>query len=463
MVQAPSQKSMELEGNLKTFALPDLLRILSVGHMTGVLEVAHGGRVVEVAIKEGRIIGAASPARFCRLGELLVSNGHISRHDLEDVLQSQRENKNGRLLGELLIERKLVTSEQVQALLGLQVREELYELFTWGEGAFKFEHGATSVMDHVLMTIDIEELIVEGARCAEQYRAIARSLSNMAQVYRVRADITALPDKRLDVKSWKVLSFINARNSIQALIHLSGLGKFETLVAVDRLLSLELIESVQHRTTRVARGGGALKITEAPFEAPRKPTDTPSETGGAENGGGLRGLFGKRSKKVLEPAAAPARPALEERLLPEASYPTHAALACDLVNKLLERLEGESDFKTAYLGEEGLERLWNEQLMRFPRADLVIVRGDRLEATRFNRSIAVAGAGSGAEAYAGIAEDTLGALAALGRTLRALALNTLGERAAGIIGDVAQPFMQRAAAAWPADFKARTWAGQWVE
>ena len=203
-----------------------------------------------------------------------------------------------------------------------------------------------------------------------------------------------------------------------------------------------------------------MKITEAPFDSPRKLTDTPSEQGDHETGG-LRGIFGKRRKTVLEPEKTAARAHVEPHLQPLAQYATHVALASDLVNKLLERLEQEDGFKSAYPSEDGLERIWNEQLMRFPRADLVTVRGDRLEAVRFNRFVEVAG--SGADALTGLAEDTMGALAALCRTLRGLAKDSLGERAEGIVADLAQPFLERGAAAWPADFKARSWAVHWMD
>jgi hypothetical protein len=238
MSQTVTQKSMELEGNLSAFQLPDLLRFLAMGRMTGVLSLTDGRRTIELTIHEGKVVGTATPERFLKLGELLVYNGYLNRRDLEEVLQSQKESHSGRRIGEMLIERRLVTSEQVGEQLLLQVKEEIFELFGWRDGGFKFEHGPAPSGDRALLTLEIEPLIEEGRQRLSQWQTLERSFRNGSELYRVRNDLAGFPECRLSPAAWKVLALINGRRTLKDLVFLAGMGKFETINALDQLLSV---------------------------------------------------------------------------------------------------------------------------------------------------------------------------------------------------------------------------------
>jgi hypothetical protein len=156
MATATGTKTMELEGALGTFQLPDVLRFLAMGHMTGALTLGSDLRTVELSIKEGRLVGTASPDRHLKVGQILVYSGQVGRKDLEEILEAQRADHGDRMIGEWLVERKLATLDQVRHALGLQMEEEIWDLLSWSEGSFKFEHGASEAMGRALVTLDLE-------------------------------------------------------------------------------------------------------------------------------------------------------------------------------------------------------------------------------------------------------------------------------------------------------------------
>ena len=455
---------MELEGNLKAFPLSDILRFLAMGRMTGILTFINNQLTVELAIKEGMLIGTGSTEHYMRLGQVLVYSGLLSRKNLDEVLESQRDSSTGRMLGEILIERGYVTTPQVEQALTLQIKEELWELFSWNDGTFKFEHGERRSMQRLLVSLDIEPLIEEGFSHMEQWRAIASNLGDLNEIFRVRPDLAAPPEAKLSLNCWLVLSLINGRHSLQVLIYLSGLGKFETLRSVDQLLNLHLIEPVTLATKRSARGTGDIIITSLQSRHSANPAVQPETSDPASEGQyiGLRGLLGIKRKNSH--ALAPEGNAGRGQETPVASrvgpFLTSVGLACALINRLGERLCLEADIRSDGGATLLSETIWNEVGMHYPRADLIGVCEGRFDASRYEKYVTMAG---GVDKHlAGCQEDCMEAMAAVGQRLVGWATEKLGERAAKVLGDTAHPFLEQVEVSYPLDFMPRLWASSWM-
>lgn len=441
MVSADHPRTMELEGNLRTFKLPDILRFLALGRMTGTLTISSGPRTVELSIGEGLLIGAASPERYLKLGQLLIYGGHLSRRDLEEALEHQEAQDGEMMLGELLIQRGYVQRETIDQLLELQLKEEMWELFSWCEGSFNFEHGTTEMMERAVLKLEMEPLIDEGLDRLEQWRSIAQHFSEVDQIFRVRGELETIPEVRMTPNTWRVLSLVNGRHSLQTLMCISGLGKFETLCAIDRLMDLGLIESMD-----------APEAAE-PAEYPERAEPEPAREPGAAQE--PRGWFKLAFRGARRDGAEEAATAVEVQ-----SYQTSAGMACELINHLIDRLTRHE----GYVGEtpgELCRRLWREEGMRFPRADLIELSGGRLAARRYERYVTLGG-GVG-PSLTRCHEDTMAALAAVGRALVEHAREALGEQADGLLAEWVKPRLEGLEVVYPPDFLPRSWTRQWLD
>jgi len=462
MASAIMSKKMELEGNLKAFQLPDILRFLAMGRMTGILTFASSGRVVELVIKDGSLIGVGSTERFLKLGQMLVYAGRIGRKALDEVLEAVRESSRGLMTGEILIERNLVGREEVEQALKLQIKEELWELFSWTDGTFKFEHGTGKAMQRELISLEIEPLIEEAAQQMEKWRQISGSLGNTCEVFVVRPDLAAPPEARLTPGTWRVLSLINGRHSVQALVYLSGLGKFETLSALDRLLSLQIIEPIQRKARR-PRAAGDMQLMPAPPPIPvASGVITPAvEESANATDGGLRGLLGLRRKSSrTAPRETDTVDGNEPPAIQVGPFPTSVGWACALMSRLAALLCLEPEFKSEAPSAALIEALWGEVGMRFPHADLIEPRDGQLDASLYERYVQLAGGLD--SAMTGSHEDSMEALAAFGRALMRRATDRLADRAARLIADTARPYLDGVKIGAPADFSPRDWAGGWM-
>lgn len=445
MATAVGAKQMELEGTLGAFQLPDVLRFLAMGSLTGILTLTNIERMIGLIIKEGRLIGTTSPNRMLKLGQLLICSAAIRRRDLEEILEYQRDQVEATPLGELLVQRGLVKAEQVRSALELQSKEELWEALSWTEGTFKFEHGVTPSMAHSVFALEISALLDEGATQMEQWREIDRNLRDAERVYRARADLAAMPEMRLKPNTWRVLSLLNGQRSLRALIYLSGLGKFETLCAIDNLLSLQLIEPVEKKIR--------IQLT-APAHAPRHSDGDIEKISDGEESSGLLGLFGRKRRA---PAQTESIPVYMGQCGP---FVTAVGFGCAVLNRLSERLGSVTQIDEGPAEPLLSEDLWTSQGLRYQRADLIEWRDGRLDSTHFDQYMVRAGGRT--QHLAGCLEDSLAALAAVGRELVRLAEEAYGPRATRTVAEVAKFFGERVQVGWPTDFMAGAWIQQWI-
>ena len=133
---------MTIRGSLAEAGLPDVFQLLALGQKTGCLSVARAGELGSIYFDRGRVAFATIVNRVDKLGERLVRAGEVDEADLRAALAEQAADPTRRL-GEVLLRRGIVTREAISRHVRAQVEEAVYALFTWREGTFAFEPGAT--------------------------------------------------------------------------------------------------------------------------------------------------------------------------------------------------------------------------------------------------------------------------------------------------------------------------------
>src|SRR5205823_11792206 len=127
----------DLQGRLKAFGIPDILTFLNMSQKTGTLRMRSDDREVVLYFESGEIKFASSNQEKFRIGNILIQRKKIDRSQqkmIEKLLPQQK----GRF-GEIALEQKILTKEELQNYLKIQVSEILYDCFVWRDGAFTFE------------------------------------------------------------------------------------------------------------------------------------------------------------------------------------------------------------------------------------------------------------------------------------------------------------------------------------
>ncbi|MCX7016323.1 MAG: DUF4388 domain-containing protein [Candidatus Sumerlaeota bacterium] len=419
---------MELEGRLTAFPLPEVLQFLAQGKLTGILSVTQETIEVHLEIREGKIISSSSVDRPNRLGEMLVRRGVIPRSDVEDALRSQREENRGRMIGEILIERGLTTEEQLHNTIRLQMEEEIWELFEWREGEFKFQHCPTSEKRPMAAEIEIEPLLLEGSQRSDEWQHIVRVVPDDSVVFGV-----AWPGRdnakelRLPAREWEVLRLLNGRYTVGSIIARTGFGTFETYRSLSNLASAGLV--LRCAAKEAAEGQRSAAADSPPAAAP-----SPASNGGREAraessraAAGKRwrigGLLSRKREEEEKKGPSAATPAPQEAV----TAATPVGLAAALINELVAALTANAEFAAGEADRTLLEDLWTPIVNVCPKADLVRVEGGRLQAGEFEGFATMLGQES---ALRSCYEDAMEALHRALIRLHKVALQRLGERTA---------------------------------
>ncbi len=150
---------MSIIGSLQDLSLADIIQVVAGSQKSGILYVNTDEGRSTIVFKNGFVVSASKPDLTSRLGQLLRKQNGISQAELEMCLGEQHQ--TGRPLGEILLERLLVTREQLQTLMRIQVMETLNEIVNLGEGSFSFHSDIQLPTDQI--SFDAQHLLLDVA------------------------------------------------------------------------------------------------------------------------------------------------------------------------------------------------------------------------------------------------------------------------------------------------------------
>ena len=228
-----------LSGSLGAFRLPEVLTFLSTTRKGGTLTLANDGREAYLFFDDGALIYAGSNQEQFRLGNILLRKKKISR-DQRDHIDHLMQHGGGQF-GTVAVQQNVISDAQLRDFLKVQVSEIVYDCFVWNGGTFTFRE-ETSLPSHaVTISVDLANLIMEGARRIEEWEQCVRLLPDSVAVYRV---VSIPKDEKvtLTADEWKILFLINGIRTLEDLCHDAEDDPFQVYRVVYGLLSNRLIE-----------------------------------------------------------------------------------------------------------------------------------------------------------------------------------------------------------------------------
>lgn len=263
---------MALKGNLQDFSATQLLHLINLARKTGTLVVeAPQQEPARLCFKEGKLIYASVDGQDDRLVGILQRAGKISE-ELARTIRARSDIKDDRELGLLLINAGYVTQKDIVDSVRNHVLDIVYKLFTWPEGTFRFEPNVLPVEGRVTVSIDLENVIMEGSRRLKEWERLQEEIPNLDMALR----FTDRPDARLrsiqlTVDEWRVISFINPRNTIRQIAQYNNMSDFQIRRIVYGLLQAGLVELVPPEGMEVKPAPGAPSAPAVVPPAQRRP------------------------------------------------------------------------------------------------------------------------------------------------------------------------------------------------
>lgn len=235
---------MALKGNLRDFSTTQLLNLINLARKTGTLTI-DGPEPAEMAFREGKLVYASLGANDHNLARMLHEAGKLSERQLT-VIESKARGMSDKQLGHLLIQGGHVTQSDIIQSVRHHVLDVVYRLFTWADGLFRFDANQLPSPDYILIPIDLESVIMEGSRRVRESERLREEIPDLDASLR----FTDRPDARLrsinlTVEEWRVVSFVNPRNTIRQIARANNLSDLQIRRIVYGLLQAGLVEYAQ--------------------------------------------------------------------------------------------------------------------------------------------------------------------------------------------------------------------------
>ena len=253
---------MPLQGNLRDFSTTQLLNLINLAGKTGTLTIfdgvktnekdamgkpkmAPGAERARVAFKIGKLIAASLGGQDGNLVSVLNKAGKLT-DDQARIIRERARNTSDKALALLLINANYVTQRDVVSSIQQHTLDVVYNLLTWNEGPFRFEDNTQPPADRILVPIDLENVIIEGARRIKEIEQLNAHLPNLDMALK-------FPDNprekfkgiHLSVEEWRVVSFVNPKNTIRQIAKANNMSEIEIRRIVYGLEQAGLVELIK--------------------------------------------------------------------------------------------------------------------------------------------------------------------------------------------------------------------------
>lgn len=249
---------MAIKGSLIEAGLADVCQLLSIGMKTGCLSVTDQSRFGQIFFDRGRVTFASIINRRDRLGDLLLRDGAITHAQLTEAVDEQSRRTDKRL-GQILLERDHIDADTLTGVIRHQIEEAIYYLFTWRQGNFHFQPGRAPDPGEVLISVNPETLLLEGARRVDEWSVIEKKITSLDLIFELDQPRLEAAQVQLTPEQKSVVPLMNGRRSVQELAERSGLGEFATAKAVYGLAQAGFATRVGRRTVEAEVEGNDVQ------------------------------------------------------------------------------------------------------------------------------------------------------------------------------------------------------------
>jgi hypothetical protein len=245
---------MALKGNLRDFTITQLLNLIHLARKTGALIIEGPTEVARVAFRDGKLAFAQYGAEDISLASVLHRSKKISQSQYR-ILKERTTQMTDKELGLLLINAGYLSQDDVITSLQHYSIDVVRRLFTWVEGFFRFEQNALFPGDgKIMVKVDLENLIIEGSRQLREWEQLQEEIPSLDMALKFTARPgTDIKNINLSIEEWRVVSYVNPRNTINQIARAVKMNDLEIRRVVYALLQAGLVE--------IIRPGGAAPAT----------------------------------------------------------------------------------------------------------------------------------------------------------------------------------------------------------
>ncbi|MBI5959649.1 MAG: DUF4388 domain-containing protein [Chloroflexi bacterium] len=257
---------MAFKGNLADFSTTQILNLINLARKTGTLhlfapivtnetimdgqgkkrpKVIPGKERASVCFKEGQLILASVGDQDGNLANVLHKAGKLNTEQAR-VIRERGSKYSDKALALMLINANYVSKVDIVQSIRQHTLNIVFDVMGWKEEPFLFEENVLPAAERITVPIDLKNVIIEGSRRLQEVKPLEDELPNLDFALK-------FPDTpgdkfrgiHLGVEEWRVVSFINPKNSIRQIAKACNMTDTEIRKVVYGLLQAGLVELVK--------------------------------------------------------------------------------------------------------------------------------------------------------------------------------------------------------------------------
>ncbi|MEA2030303.1 MAG: DUF4388 domain-containing protein [candidate division Zixibacteria bacterium] len=227
---------LDLQGSIERFTLPEILQLIASSRKSGTLGIQKDDSIVMVYFKKGEVIYGYGPRETFHLGQLLKERKVLNSDQLDEAIKIQAKSENSKRLGEILISQRFIDRADLELVVKKQVEELLYSLLSWQTGSFKFYENQYPTDEEIQVRLSVENIILEGLRRLDEMNMAKETLPNMDAVYTISAT-QAGRSREINMRAaeWNIMALVDGHRSLEQICKLSPAPHDETIAMLAQL------------------------------------------------------------------------------------------------------------------------------------------------------------------------------------------------------------------------------------
>ncbi len=241
MTLAPDS-DVVLYGDISSVPIGEILQVLQMQRQTGTLEVSNGKMEVSIALRDGLVdmAQARKAAPEFLLGRYFLDLGVLDAHQLSAAVQEAAAAKA--LLGNVLVQKRLVSESDLRTALIRQTSETIYEVLRWQRGWFLLHRDVRSpVAEAAALALPVASIVMEGFRRVDEWRLIEESIDFDDVLYRNDQVIHTLRSDELTRQEQQVLDAVDDRRTVREIIDETHQSSFDICKTLYRFLQSRIV------------------------------------------------------------------------------------------------------------------------------------------------------------------------------------------------------------------------------
>lgn len=224
-------------GSLADMPGTDVLRALARAGASGILKVGESS-AAWAAFADGRIV-IAGVVDGPTLADGLRAAGAVEPEHLRDVL-ARTGGHDLAVLHDLLAQ----GAPGVEPIVRAHTVDAVFQMLLPSTEQFAFQPGAPLSLAQQF-AYDVEELLAAAGARVREWAEVAATVPTTQAVFRPRRTVPDGPDPvAVERSAWPVLAVLDGRRTVAQVIAATGLGSFDVLTALHRLVQAGLVERI---------------------------------------------------------------------------------------------------------------------------------------------------------------------------------------------------------------------------